>query len=51
MGRPAKSESDADVAVIGEYVDGIDAPVVNERAVRASAGRSSSSGCPTTNRR
>ena len=38
MARPAKSESDAEVPVIGQYVDGIDVPVVNERAVRASAG-------------
>ena len=36
MTRPA--EAAADRPVIGEYVEGIDVPVVNERAVRASAG-------------
>ncbi|GAA1784225.1 DUF4395 domain-containing protein [Agromyces lapidis] len=36
MATPAKSEPE--VPVIGQLVDGIDIPVVNERAVRASAG-------------
>ena len=41
MPRTATSATARPVAerpIIGEYVDGIDAPVVNERAVRASAG-------------
>lgn len=38
MATPAKPDADTSVPVIGEYVDGIDIPVVNERAVRASAG-------------
>ncbi|MEV1128710.1 DUF4395 domain-containing protein [Agromyces sp. NPDC049794] len=38
MARSAKPDADTSVPVIGEYVDGIDIPVVNERAVRASAG-------------
>ena len=36
MANPSKAE--AGVPVIGQLVDGIDIPVVNERAVRASAG-------------
>lgn len=38
MARPAKSEAEVPEPVIGEYVEGIDVPVVDERAVRASAG-------------
>lgn len=37
-GAPASTPASAPAPVIGEYVEGIDIPVVNERAVRASAG-------------